>query len=506
MVYFAGIDLGTSGIKAGIIDSEGQILSQVVCDTRLTSSGPGKMEQDPEYFYSQTLKILKSAIEQAGVNSADIAGLAIDGQMGGIIGIDREFNSVTGLDMGLDTRSEKYNALLHREYRDAIASTTCGSPRNAPKMMMWAREFPDVYTKIHKFVTLGGYVTGRLAGLQGDDAFIDYTLLSFFGNEDAQKLKWSEELSEAFGIDTSKLPEVVDPWKVVGTLTNDAAGKTGLKKGMPIMAGAGDQPAGFLGLGFLNHGRVLDVSGSSTLLCCSVDSWKPDREDRAVMYMPSVVKGKYTAFTYINGGGITLKWFRDEIAAGLSWEQLTGKAELISPGSERLLFVPYFGGRQCPYSAELRGAWIGLNWGHKKEHMFRSLLEGLGYDYAVGLGQVRRLFPEIDIERIDGIGGGAKNRFWNQMKADILNVEYNQLGDYQFSLIGCAVIAGYSLGVFSGMEEKAASFNRNTAGTVFAPDVRRVKAYQPFLKMFRKVCNTSLERTMLNLFDEGGTE
>lgn len=499
-VYFVGIDLGTSGIKAGIVDSDGKILAREYWDTELTSSGPGRMEQDPDAFYHTTLKIIKSALGKSGVDSSDVAGLAIDGQMGGIIGIDCNFQSLTGLDMGLDIRSEKYNACIHEEKGERLASITCGSPRNTPKMMMWQREQPDIYKKICKFVTLSGYVTGKIAGLSGEEAFIDYTLLSFFGNEDAHRLCWSKELTRAFELDMEKLPRVVDPWEIIGTLTKEAAAESGLQTGMPVMAGAGDQPAGYLGAGFLRPGQLLDVSGSTTLLCCSVDRFQPDTEKHTVMYMPSVVKGKYTAFTYINGGGITLKWFRDEFAAGLSWEELTEKVKQLPPGSEGLLFVPYFGGRQCPYSAEMRGSWTGLNWGHKKEHLFRSLLEGLSYDYAFGLENVYRLFPDIDSKAIDGTGGGAKNPVWNRIKADILGLPYAQLADYQFALRGCAIIIGYSLGIFTDMEKAAARMNEENTRTYFEPDPVRTKAYRPYYETFKQVFSASTEEVMKRLY------
>ncbi len=499
-VYFVGVDLGTSGIKAGIVDTEGNILAREYWDTELTSSGPGRMEQDPDAFYHTTLRIIKTAKEKAGVDAADIAGLAIDGQMGGIIGIDGHFRSVTGLDMGLDIRSEKYNARMHREKGGELASITCGSPRNTPKMMMWQREHPDIYKKICKFVTLSGYVAGKIAGLPGEDAFIDYTLLSFFGNEDAHRLCWSKELTRAFELDMEKLPRVVDPWDVVGTLTKEAAAESGLQPGMPVMAGAGDQPAGHLGAGFLQAGQLLDVSGSTTLMFCSVDSFVPDTKEHAVMYMPSVIKGKYTAFTYINGGGITLKWFRDEFAAGLSWEELTEKVKQVPPGSEGLLFVPYFGGRQCPYSAELRGSWTGLNWGHTKEHLFRSILEGLSYDYAFGLEHIYRLFPDIDRKAIDGTGGGAENPVWNRIKADVLGIPYARLGNYQFALRGCAIIIGYSLGIFTDMEKTAEKMNESNERTIFEPDPARAEAYRPYYEAFKQVFSASADETMKRLY------
>ncbi len=495
-VFFVGVDLGTSGIKAGIIDERGRILAQVYRNTEFVSEAPGRMEQDPDYFCSMALKTIRAVIEKSGVEPRQIVGLALDGQMGGIIGVDRSFGSITGLDMGLDIRSEHYNALMQREYGNKIAELTCGSPRNTPKMMMWAREFPEIYARVHKFVTLSGYVTGKITGISGNDAYIDYTLLSFFGNEDARHLTWSEELTGAAGLNAAKLPAIVEPWHIVGGLTRQAASESGLPEGLPVAAGAGDQPAGFLGAGFLRNGELLDVSGSTTLLCAAVDRFIPDAEHAAVMFMPSVIQGKYTAFTYVNGGGISLKWFRDEFAGGLTWDELTSAASEVPPGSFGLQFIPYFGGRQCPYDSESRGAWIGLNWGHKKEHLFRAILEGLAFDHAVGLEHITRLFPSITPKGIDGTGGGAQNPLWNRIKADILNLPYRRLGEYQFALRGCALIVGFSQGIYDNLEKAAVQMNTENESDTTAPDIRNVEMYRKYLKIFKVSLSAPLGRTM----------
>ena len=501
--YFLGIDLGTSGIKAGIVDETGAIISDLYWDTDLTASAPGRMEQDTEAFYFNTLKIIKAVVEQSGLGPGDIAAVAVDGQMGGVIGIDKGFSSLTGLDMGLDIRSEKYNARMHADEGKRLAALTCGSPRNTPKIMRWKEEQPDVYAKIVKFVTLSGYVVGKMAGLSGEEAFIDYTLLSFFGNEDAKILGWSKELTRAFDLDMEKLPRVVDPWQIVGVVTAETASASGLRQGTPIMAGAGDQPAGLLGGGFVHEGALLDVSGSTTLLIQAVDSFVPDTERHAVMYMPSVIKGKYSAFTYINGGGIALKWYRDQFARGLEFSELTELAREVDPGSEGLLFIPYFGGRQCPYNPELRGGWIGLNWGHKREHMFRAVLEGLAYDYALGREFIQGLFPDIEVRELSGTGGGARNEVWNKIKADILGLPYASLGEYQFALRGCAIIAGYSLGIFTDLLKTSQTMNENNERRIVQPDPPFTEQYRKYYSVFKKAFHVSLEEVMSDLCSLG---
>jgi xylulokinase len=495
-VCFIGVDLGTSGIKAGLMNESGKIIARTYWNTTLTASQPGQMEQDPDFFYKKTVQIIKETTEKSGVDANNIAGITIAGQMGGIIGVDKDFNSVTGLDMGLDIRSEKYNTEIHKKHGKQITTTTFGSPRNTPKIMMWAREHRKTYSKVEKFVTLSGYVSAKLAGLKSDDAFIDYTLLTFFGNEDAEKLCWSEELTATFGLDIKKFPRVVNPWDIIGNLTAEPAKLAGLKQGTPIIAGAGDQPAGFLGAGFVEPNKLLDVSGSTTLLFANVNSFSPDTKNHTVMFMPSVIKGSYTAFTYINGGGITLKWFCDEFAPGSSLDSLVNGAKKIPPGSGGLLFIPYFGGRQCPYNAEVRGAWIGLNWGHKKEYLFRAILEGLTFDYTLSLEHIRNSFPEIDTSSITGIGGGTKSNFWNRIKADVLNIPYLIPEENQFTLRGCGIITGYAVGVYNDLQTTAKQFSLHDKKQTIQPDKKNTALYKPFYSAFKKALQSPLIETM----------
>ncbi|MCF7929005.1 MAG: hypothetical protein K9L68_08945 [Spirochaetales bacterium] len=482
--FFVGVDLGTSGIKAGLIDTRGDLLKSSYWDTEIQTAGPGKMEQSPEGYYHATLSIIAEVVEQSGINPADVAGLAVDGQMGGVIGIDKNFTSITGLDMGLDIRSEVYNEWMHRNYPEKLKETTCGSPRNTPKMIRWMKEAGDVYDKVFRFVTLSGYVVGRMCNMPAEQAFVDYTLLSFFGNEDAKNLDWSEEITGLFGLDRKKLPRVVNPWDRIGSISKETSVECGLKAGTPVFAGAGDQPAGFLGGGLLTPGELVDVSGSTTILSMCVEEFLPDKQAGAVMYMPAVVPGKYHAFTYINGGGMALPWFRDEFAGGMSFSELTELAQKLPPGSGNLLFLPYFGGQQCPYNPHRRGGFFGLNWGHRREHLFRSILEGLSYDFADGLSHLKQLFPEYPYKEIEAVGGGAKNPFWLQMKADVLGLVYRSLHSFEISLKGCAIIAGYGAGVFSDLEEASRNMNKDTGAEEYHYDHTRYKEYKEYVDLF----------------------
>jgi xylulokinase len=378
---------------------------------------------------------------------------------------------------------------MHREHGGLLRSLTCGSSRNTPKILWWKHEQSPTYRKVAKFVTLGGFVTGKLTGLRGQEAFIDSTTLAFFGNEDASRRRWSPELSGAFGLELEKFPRILQPWEVVGSLTREAAIECGLAQGTPLVAGAGDQPAGLLGAGFLHPGDLCDVSGSSTLLIQCVDFFRPDAQSGAVAFMPSVLEDRYHALSYINGGGLTLNWLRDNVLGRSEhgFEELTLRASSLPPGSGGLLFLPYFGGRQCPHRAGFRGGWLGLNWGHRPEHLFRSLLEGLAYDSALGYKHLRELFPEIAAAELNSYGGGSSNALWAQIKANVLGLPVRCLEGYHFAILGCALLAARGVGVLQDLES-AARRTPPECSAVFQSAPGPAGLYREYLDIFEDCC------------------
>ncbi len=504
-MYFIGVDLGTSGIKAGIIDINGDVIESSYIEIDLISTAPGRMEQNPNDFYEKTLEIIKDVLQKSKIPPKDVYSIAIDGQMGGIIGIDSYFNPITGLDMGLDIRSEKYNDDIHKNYKKLLRTKTCGSPRNTPKIMWWKKESPEVYKNILKFVTLNGFVGGKLAGIKGSEAYMDYTLLTFFGMEDFSKLNWSKELCELFDIDIEKLPRIVSPWDIIGELDKKAAQKCGLHQGIKIVAGSGDQPAGLLGAGMVEPGKIMDVSGSSVLLFMAVDKFIPDISNGTIMYMPSILPDISYAFTYINGGGICLKWFKDEflLEYDLSlyknnknvFDIIEEQIEDIPPGAGGLIFVPYFGGRQCSYDRNIKGAWIGLNWGHKKEHLYRAILESIAYDFNMSLSYMKELFPEFNIKRLMVMGGGANSRVWNQIKSNVMGVGYGRIGGYQFALRGSGIVAGFGVGAIEDIKKTILNKNIEKNITEYIPDKEITEIYREYNKIYRDIFKNNLKKT-----------
>ena len=493
--FIIGIDLGTTGLKVALIDVNGQVMGQSYSEIKITSPKPGVLEQDADDYLMGAVKGIKNVLEIAKINPSDVVAIGFDGQMGGLVGIARDYMPVTHYDSVLDTRSQPFSARIKEKYEPVIFQSASGVWNHASKLLWWKNERPSVYKQVYKFVTLTPYVAGRMAGLKGNDAYIDYTSLLCSGIHEVKTHTWSHDLCHLLHIDMDKLPVIVDPWKIIGKLTVQTAHLCGLKEGIPLVAGAGDQPAGFLGAGIVESGYAIDVAGSTSVFSVCTGEFIPDMKYKRIVYMNSVFPDLYYALTYVSGGGIAVRWFKDQFAVSEKQESeqsgvnvfsiLDKKICTLEPGSGDLLFMPHLGGRACPNEPEIRGAWIGLNWGHSHLHMYRAILESIAYDQVVTLEAFEELFPDIHIDTVRVIGGGSKSRIWNQIKSDVLNLPYARLDRQELAVLGSSMIAGYATGVYADLK-KTAQMQALETGRI-RPRAGNHKKYRKYIRAYRKI-------------------
>ncbi|MHB1454077.1 MAG: xylulokinase [Saccharofermentanales bacterium] len=462
--YLIGVDIGTQGTKAALYDTKGGQIASSFEPSRLIRGTDGSVEQVPEEMYGSVLRTVREVMTLSGADPAEVAAIALDGQMAGILGINENYEAVTPYDSWLDTRCEPHVEEMKAKAQDLIIGTT-GCPvtfHHGPKMLWWKNVHPEIYARICKFVVPTSYVAGKLAGLRGQDAFIDYTQIHFSGFADIQSLEWSEELLSLFNLDASRMPEIVEPWKIIGHLTAAAADQMGLVAGIPIAAGCGDQAAASLGAGVTSPGMVFDVAGTASVFSCCVKDFSPDVQSHAIVFPRSVVPGLWIPLAYISGGGLCLKWFAETMASSeISLGELDREAEKVLPGSGDLYFIPHFSGRTCPYDPDLKGAWIGLSHAHTRAHLYRSVMESIAYEYGFYLKQLRRLLPEATFTKVTAVGGGARSRIFNQIKSDVLGIPYQSRISGETATLGSAVIAGYGVEIFEDFEQTMNCFEKS---------------------------------------------
>ncbi len=361
---------------------------------------------------------------------------------------------------------------LEKNHSELITRLTGCAPTcdHGPKMLWWKGERPEEYKKIAKFLVPSAYVAGRLAGLKAEDAFMDYTFLHFSGFVDAKAGVWSKQLCQTLGMDMDKLPKIVEPWHVIGEVTVSAAREFGLAPGTLIAAGAGDTAAGALGAGIVRNGMVFDTAGTASVLAGCTDQFVADVQNKALLCMRSVIPGLWNPLAYIAGGGLALRWFRDQFFNTCQsrpieksedlFDRMTALAADIEPGCDGLFFSPHLGGRICPATPEMRGSWVGFSWGHTQAHFFRSVLESVAFEYDYYLHILNENISNLQLIEARVVGGGSRSLVWNQIKADVLGIPYQPLQGNEFGTWGCAMIAGYAAGIYSDLAETAEKYSK----------------------------------------------
>ena len=280
---------------------------------------------------------------------------------------------------------------------------------------------------------------------------------------DIRKMRWSEEIADVLNLPLDKLPRIVKPWDIIGELTQDIAEKCGLVTGIPIAAGAGDYTASSLGTGLTRPSLCIDVAGTASVLAVSTTDITPDKKYRTLLYVKSIVPELWQVGAYINGGGLCLRWFRDEFgkyekerAKEINvdpYKLLDEEASKVPEGSEGLIFIPHLGGRAYPNQPDIKGIWFGFTWKHTVGHFFRSIMEGIAYEYYHYMKIAKSLFRDLQLEEIRRIGGGSKSRIWAQIKAETLNIPYVLLDKEEYAALALAVIGGYAVGAIKDYKQ-----------------------------------------------------
>lgn len=495
MSILVGVDIGTQGTKTALYGEDGKLLTEAFVASKPHTPAPGVVEENPEDQFEAVLETLRQCMAVATVDPSLIAGIAIVGQMAGVIGVDAQGWAVTHYDSWLDTRCSGQIELMQRKAGEEVLAKTGHAPsiNHGPKKLWWKQERPADYARIHAFVQPGGYAAMRLCGLSGHQAFIDRTYLHFSGFADNCRGKWDADLCRRFELDETKLPQVVDSATIVGTVRADWAKQCGIPVDVPVIAGCGDTAASFLACGATEPGICVDVAGTAAVFGATTDTFVADSMSRTLGCGQSVIRGNWHPYAYINGGGQNLEWFRRQITAGaMNFAALSESAAMGSNGDVDLpYFVPHLGGRVSPSAPQLRGSWAGLHWNVSSGDLFRSALEGVALEYAHYRTILTELLPDWSMKEIRITGGGEKSAVWNQLKADRLQVKVQCIARSGGAPMGAALLAGHGVGVFPDLVATASRWVEK--GLVYEADatvadlsISRIQKYRSLVDALLK--------------------
>jgi xylulokinase len=452
--YLLGIDIGTQGVKCSLFDQNGISYGSSFVPSNLIQPEPGITEEDADFQVESVCLAISKCINQSNVDTEKILALAIDGQMAGIIGIGEDGRAVTHYDSWLDTRCAPYIRQMEKTAGLEILKKTGNAPsyNHGPKILWWQHERPEVFKKIHKFVQPGAYAAMRLCGLSGNQAFIDNTYLHFSGFADNKNSSWDNNLLSLFNMEKNKLPCIVRPTEIIGHLTTIMARQCNLPKSIPVAAGCGDTAASFLASGAVKPGICVDVAGTASVFAATTDTFCSDIDSGVFGCGSSVVEGLWHPYAYINGGGMNLEWFVQEILGRdpgdpARFQDTSGDLSYISTSNP--LFIPHMAGRVSPSQPCLRGTFTGLEWNHDKNTLYRAIRESVALEYGIYKQSLLSMIPDLILQEIRITGGGSADTLCKQMKSGVLQIPVTSILNNHGAPMGAAIIAGCAAGIIT---------------------------------------------------------
>jgi len=494
MACLLGLDLGTTGAKAILIDEDGKVISKALVEYPLIVPKPGWSEQDAASWWKASAEAIKKTMDSANVEAGSVAGVGLTGQMHGLVPLDGAGNVLRNPILWNDQRTadqcEWITARLGGE-GDAIRLTS--NPIlpgfTAPKLIWIRQNEPRIFSKIRKILLPKDYIRFKLTGAYATEVS-DASGTSLF---DVRRRRWSDEVLEKLDIPRDLLPDAHESTVVSGEISREVAGLTGLKAGTPVVGGGGDQSAGAVGNGIVKPGVISATIGTSGVVFAHTDDVKVDPEGRLHTFCHAV-PGKWHVMGVMLSAGGSMRWFRDKLgspetemakAHGMDpYDLLTEAASKVPCGSEGLLFLPYLTGERTPHKdPNARGVFFGLSLRTDKAHMVRAVMEGVAFGMRDSLEIMKGM--GLSITQVRASGGGARSELWQQIQADIYGVELYRMEAEEGPAFGAALIAGVGAGVYPSIQE-ACDRTVKTTGLV-KPNTENVATYDKYYSLYREL-------------------
>lgn len=493
MSYVIGVDLGTSGTKTVLFDEIGNVIASHTVEYPLYQEKNGWAEQDPLDWYNATITTIKTVLDKSNIDSAEIKGIGLSGQMHGLVMLDKDFNvlrkSIIWCDQRTGKECEEITEIVGAEKVIEITANPVLTGFTASKIRWVMKNEPDVFEKCRYILLPKDYIrlmlTGELATEVSDASGMQLL--------DVPNRKWSKTMLDALNISEDMLGKVYESPEVTGEITQKVADITGLKKVTIVVGGAGDNAAASVGTGVVEDGKAFTTIGTSGVVYAHTSKVTIDPKGRVHTFC-CAVPNCWHVMGVTQGAGLSLKWFRDNFCTseketaklmGVDEYYLMDKeAEKIPVGADRLLYLPYLMGERTPHlDPNARGMFFGLSAIHGKSHMLRAVLEGVAYS----LRDCVEVFREMNINVNDmmACGGGGTSPLWRQMLADLYACDVKTVASKEGPALGVGILALTGSGVYSSVQEACANIIKTDK--VQAPINDNIPKYEKYYQLYREI-------------------
>ncbi len=453
-----GLDFGTGGAKACIINDQADVLSYSFREYPIYTEKPGWSEHDARLYWETACELIRECILKSGIDPKDIKGIGTSSALPSLVLTDKNHEPVNRAYNLMDRRAtEEVQWIKDNIGEEQIFNITANRLDDHPIMvnLMWERNNrPGDFTRVEKALTIDGFIRLKLTG----KAAMSYSAAAFYGVAyNIRTREFDKKILEKVDIDESLIPRIYACEEIIGEVTKEAAKQTGLVPGIPVAAGQVDCNAGWIGAGAIEEGDIqmnLGTCGNFGII------------HKDPVFLDSMIAFAYTTDsknTYITvptttTGGQLLRYMRDNFSpVELEMEKLVNisayqlldmEAEKIKPGSDGLVVLPYLMGERTPiWDVYARGVIFGLSLSHTKAHLVRAMMESVAYALYDSFRLIRDTGRAVKVPIILN-EGGAKSKIWRRIITDVFNVPTALVKNRVGAPYGDAILAGVSTGIF----------------------------------------------------------
>lgn len=465
MNYLIGVDIGTSGTKTVLFDTQGTVIASSTVEYPLYQPQNGWAEQEPLDWWNAVVETISEVVQKSGVDNAQIKGIGLSGQMHGLVMLDNAGKvlrrSIIWCDQRTSKECEEITQRVGAQRLIEITANPALTGFTASKILWVRNHEPEIYEKCRHILLPKDYVRYMLTG----EFATEVSDASGMQLLDIPNRCWSDEVLEKLEIDKSLLAKVYESPEITGYITEEIAEKTGLKAGTPVVGGAGDNAAAAVGTGVVVDGKAFTTIGTSGVVFAHTSQLAIDPKGRVHTFC-CAVPGCWHVMGVTQAAGLSLKWYRDNFcneekstAQGMGVDPyylMDKQAERAPIGCNKLIYLPYLMGERTPHlDPDCRGVFFGLSAIHTKYDMLRAVMEGVTFSQRDSVEVLREM--GVEIKEMLACGGGGSSPLWRQMLADVFGCGVKTVVSKEGPALGVAILAGVGAGIYKTVEEGCAA-------------------------------------------------
>lgn len=461
MKYLIGVDVGTSATKTVLFDEECRPVAEASAEYPMYQPQNGWAEQNPKDWEEAAASTIREVMERSRVNKEDVVGLGLSGQMHGLVMLDKDNEVIRPAIIWCDQRTaaecEEITAKVGKERLIEITANPALTGFTASKILWVRNHEPKNYAACRHILLPKDYVRFAMTGEYATEVS-DASGMQLL---DVPHRCWSKEVLAKLDIDEALLPKVYESPEITGHISTEFAQRAGLSEKCVVAGGAGDNAAAAVGTGIVEDGKAFTTIGTSGVVFAHTSEPRIDPKGRVHTFC-CAVPGCWHVMGVTQAAGLSLKWFRENMAENMDYEAINQAIASVPRGSRRLIYLPYLMGERTPHlNPDCRGVFFGLSAMHTKADMLRSVMEGVSFSLLDCWDILREM--KIEVKDMMACGGGSKSPLWRQMLANMYGCPVKVGGEAGGAALGAAILGGVAAGVFEDVPSACRRFVGTTS-------------------------------------------